>query len=354
MCCSLCKAKYDLECINISPQRFFSFYMHDKSRRDCWKCPRCISIRPKSCNQNTPVHTNVSPEHSSNVTLRRQLTSKDLSDTSTDKIEDCGDHGAGIVMTSTVNFKELLEEMRAVRNEMSEFRSVMSDLKATINSQNVRLQALESRIEELESRPVESQSQLISNLEKTVDQLKLEIDERDQHMLGNDIEIANYPECNRNPTHVVLTVAKILGVEVGERDVVSAVRIGAPPASTADNGARPRPIVVRLACRDQRDALLRAARVRRRVTVPASNESSTSVQPRQFYINERLTRRNRQLFLRAREAAKRLNWKFVWSRDGKIFARHEHGGERYRLRSEGDLATVFGSNFVGDVNQSAQ
>ncbi|XP_053608951.1 uncharacterized protein LOC128674457 [Plodia interpunctella] len=209
---------------------------------------------------------------------------------------------------------------------------------------------------ELETKRSEPQSQVISNLETAVEQLKLEIDERDQQMLGNDIEIANYPECNKNATHVVLTVAKILGVEVGERDVVSAVRMGAPPRTGAADvgGERPRPIVVRLACRDLRDALLRAARVRRRLTVPSNSESSTTTSPRLFYINERLTRRNRQLFLRAREAAKRLNWKFVWTRDGKIFARREHAGERLRLRSEVDLVTVFGDNFVGDANQSAQ
>lgn len=292
MCCSICKAKYDLECINISSQ-FYSFYKHDKNRRDSWKCSCCLNKKPKSCNQNTPVHTNASPEQPNNVTLRRQFTSKDLSNTSTDKIDDSDDHGAGIMTTSTAEFKELLEEMRAIRNEISVFRSVISDLTATISSQNLRLQTLESRIVELEASPVEPQSQVISNLEKTIEQLKLDIEERDQHMLGNDIEIANYPEFNKNSTHVVLTVAKILGVEVGERDVVSAVRIGAPLAATADGGVRPRPIVVRLACRDQRDAMLRAARVRRRLTVPANNESGTSVHSHLFYINERLTRRNR-------------------------------------------------------------
>lgn len=61
-----------------------------------------------------------------------------------------------------------------------------------------------------------------------------------------------------------------------------------------------------------------------------------------FYVNERLTRMNRQLFYKAREEALRTRWKYVWTRDGKIFVRKEHGPPRCRIRSDDELVKVFG------------
>ena len=72
-----------------------------------------------------------------------------------------------------------------------------------------------------------------------------------------------------------------------------------------------------------------------------------------IFVNERLTRHRRQLFHKTREAANRLNWKYVWTRDGKIFARQEHGKARHRLRSESDLSRVFGVGSVGSDTTSA-
>lgn len=82
--CAYCKGVYDLDCINMSHQRFHSFYKLDKSRRDSWRCPSCVSNLPKKGNQNTPVRPShaLEPEQDEvcNVTQRAKPTqSLDLS-----------------------------------------------------------------------------------------------------------------------------------------------------------------------------------------------------------------------------------------------------------------------------------
>lgn len=368
MRCFICKAVYDLECINMNTQQFNTFYKKDKKRRDSWKCPECISKRPKSGNQNTPVRPILSPDTSNNVTQRNKSAPKEPSDTSTDSLYGAGDRGVDETSVDpTVELRQFWEEMRAVRNELSLFRTAMSDLTAAINSQNTRLDKLESAVEMLEAKYSAPESSTITHLEETVAQLKLEIEERDQDMLMCDVEIAGYPEDGASPTHAVLTVAKLLAVEVQERDIVSTLRMGAPPPTgeAADGGSvavhspsldaaaarpsRPRPIAVRLARRDLRDALLAAARVRRRLAAPQTADDEPSVSF--VYVNERLTRRNRQLFQKTRETAKRLAWKYVWTRDGKIFTRREHRGMRYRIRVEEDLIRVFGEQSVSGADR---
>ncbi|XP_063538677.1 uncharacterized protein LOC134747927 [Cydia strobilella] len=178
-------------------------------------------------------------------------------------------------------------------------------------------------------------------LEQTIASLKMDINDRDQEILSNDIEISGIPEeTNERALHLALSVSNKLGVTLDDKDIVHAERAGPlRRGEPQDGGApRPRPLVVRLARRAQRDQLLAAARVRRGITTADMGLTST---PKTFYVNERLTRHNRQLFYKARAEASSRNWKFVWTRDGCIYARKEPGGPRHRLRTEADVDKVF-------------
>ncbi|KAG7300779.1 hypothetical protein JYU34_015108 [Plutella xylostella] len=88
---------------------------------------------------------------------------------------------------------------------------------------------------------------------------------------------------------------------------------------------------------------MKSARVRRGATTA---DLGLSAAPRPFYVNDRLTKTNRILFNKAREAKKQLHWRFVWTRQGRVYARQEEGKARHWIRSEGDLTRVFGSALV--------
>ncbi|XP_028162380.1 uncharacterized protein LOC114354284 [Ostrinia furnacalis] len=245
---------------------------------------------------------------------------------------------------TTSEVKLYLNEMRALRLEITSFRETMSELTSTIKAQSKRLDNLESRIDSIEAKMSDSKLEQVTALEETISQLKSEIRERDQVSLLNDIEITNLPETsNENTTHILLTVAKKLGVDLDERDVVSTERAGPVRAPVEGAAPRPRPLVARLARRALRDALLRAARVRRGLTTEGMSLPGS---PRPYYVNEHLTRFYRQLFHKTREEAKRQNWKYVWTRDGRIFARREQGTPSYRIRSDADIVKVFDVNTV--------
>jgi hypothetical protein len=240
------------------------------------------------------------------------------------------------------DLRKFWEEMRAVRMEFSLFRSTMIDLTEAIKPHSTRLSGLEERVEVLESKACNC---VTSELE------------RGQDLLANDIEIASFPEVgNENTTHVFQAIANKLGVQLDERDVVSEQRVVAPrgaTGATADtNGSRPRPIAVRLARRAVRDVLLQAARVRRHLTTVDMTvpDTHTSFPSRPFYLNERLIYHNGQLFHKVREIAKRCGWRYVWTREGRIFVRQQTGKARHRIRSELDLTKVFGTGSVRNVD----
>lgn len=250
-------------------------------------------------------------------------------------------------------------ELREVRDEMREFRREMAGLHSSMGACSERVDSLEARIEALETRQSAALPDAkVNQLERIVTQLQLELNDREQDLLGSDLEIANIPEVpGENVLHTVGLVAAKLGVGLDERDIVFAQRIGlrydrepqtassvspAGGAGAAGAGAAParaRRIVVRLTRRGLRDDLLKSARVRRGATTADLGLPAPS---RRFYVNERLTKTNRQLFYRVREAAGRLGWKYSWTKFGRILAKQGEGKPTYCIRSEEDFSRVFG------------
>lgn len=250
-----------------------------------------------------------------------------------------------------------------MRLKMDRFTERMEAMLVLMSGVDERIAGMESRVVAIEGR-IGSVDERVSELERhhtgdggggggavsgdvaaltrTVEQLRLELNDRDQGLLLNDVEITMLPEISgENPIHLVLLVAGKLGMPLEERDVVSAERVGAPRGAGEQNRAKagPRPLAVRLARRELRDGLLREARVRRTVDTGGFDLPEP---PRRFYVNERLTRVNRQLFGKARQEGKSRGWRFVWTRGGHIFARRQSDTPAHRIRVEQDLTKVFG------------
>ncbi|XP_041972216.1 uncharacterized protein LOC121728160 [Aricia agestis] len=234
-----------------------------------------------------------------------------------------------------------MAELREYRQEMSEWRS---DVHKRLDSLERRIELVEQRQENPPSSPK------VAELEMVVSQLKSELNDRDQEALLTDLDVGNLPETTgENTVHTVTVLATKLGVQLSSADIVFAERVGAVERSptgdvTAAEERRARRIVVRLARRDLRDELLQAARVRRTLS---STDLGAPGAPRRVYVNERLTRANRALFHQAREECRRLQWRYSWTKRGRIFVRLADGKPVHAIRTEADLTRVFNSANVG-------
>ncbi|XP_026747005.1 uncharacterized protein LOC113508249 [Trichoplusia ni] len=242
------------------------------------------------------------------------------------------------------NMSLLFEELRAMRAEIQEFRKDMEvemmEIKTSMRNCNARIDGLEARISALEQKA----SSGGSSSDGIVDELRRELNDRDQELLANDLEISNIPEAAAdNPTHIAAIIGLKLGVSLDERDIVSAERVGGKQLNATNSAgpteARPRPIVVRLARRDLRDQLLASARVRRGATTA---DLDLPGPPQRFFLNERLTKTNRRLFRKARDAASLFSWRFVWTKRGRILARKSPGDTTQRIRTDEDISRIFG------------
>ncbi|KAL4711447.1 hypothetical protein ACJJTC_005571 [Scirpophaga incertulas] len=300
-----------------------------------WKCEACKSKEPKTDNSNTPVRTG----HDDKVTHRRGATVQSPPDAVDDDLT--------------------LQEIRSLKEELLLFRQEMIATRQRVNEFNTNLTNLINRVENCELKTdqlcvrMDALEDTLKNVHKsekdrTIEILKAELNDRDQQLLLNDIEITGVLEQKEESLeHIVLALANKLSVKLDQQDIVSALRVGSVVRAESDvNSSRPRPIVVRLVRRAKRDELLKAARVRRGATTEGIGLQGS---PRRFYLNERLTKINRFLFRQARQAKERLNWRYVWTRDGKIFARQHSMPDSplYRLHTNDDLVRVFGQEAFG-------
>ncbi|XP_049871806.1 uncharacterized protein LOC126370826 [Pectinophora gossypiella] len=337
--CPRCKEANHRACVNIP---------NDAQIHSSWLCPKCKAALPTNNENSTPLR-------GAGITYVLDDSLAESSATQPASMELCSSAGTAPPSIIAPEYREpepdlstelrqFCAEMRQTREEFRAFRQEMLEMRALVSSCDARLTKLEARVVELEQRATGGSEvghgDVICMLEATVAQLQQDLDDRDQEMLQNDIEISGVPEeSGENVTHLVAACAAKLGMTVDDREIVSCMRVG---GVRADSGGVPRPrnIAVRLARRTARDQFLRAARVRRTLTTEGMGLRS---EPRRVYVNERLTKRNRSLFGRARMLASGLNWRFVWTRDGRIFTRRDQGDPVNRIRSEKDLDSVFGS-----------
>ncbi|XP_073947382.1 uncharacterized protein [Choristoneura fumiferana] len=328
--CSLCNNHFDLICANVSEKRFYNIMSIE--HRESWKCKVCREV------DNTKSVTTQGSDIAHDIGTRSRSKLNTQSASSPNLAQNTSSAAPAIELLSEMRL--LREEVKAARADMLEFRSTISGLSTAVNLCNQRVDDLSERVEAIERQQPANVLPDASIFEEKIASLMQDINDRDQDLLQNDVEVAGVPEGkNESAMHLALSIFIKLGVQLEERDIVSAERAG--PLRVAREGGggapRPRPLVVRLARRAERDRLLAAARVRRGATTEGITSAVTT-----FYINERLTKANRILFYKARVEASSRNWKYVWTRDGNIYVRKEHGSPRHRLRSEIDLTKLFG------------
>lgn len=320
--CPKCKCKSHRACVNIPD---------GVKVQSTWLCPECKARTPKTGNLNTPVRG-----QSASPTCYDSDKESPMADIQSSTVDLQG-------LELATELRQFRTEMREARQEFKQFRQEVLEIRDLLKSYEERIDTLEAKVEALESRTanVSPQKEDTSSVQAIISGLREELNDRDQESLLTDIEVTGIPEeGEENLLHVVTACASKLSVCLEERDIVYCSRVGGVVRGEASGAARPRPVAVRLARRQVRDSLLQAARVRRSLTTEGIGLRDPVI--RSFYINERLTRYNRQLFFKVRERARRLNWRYTWTKGGKIYARREHGTASFRIKTEVDLDRVFG------------
>ncbi|KAI5632779.1 PHD-finger domain-containing protein [Phthorimaea operculella] len=349
--CTSCKLMFHYQCVNITREELSQNI--DQYRRS-WKCLSCLNInsKPRGEKVNNSVidmsleETIVHDQSNSGLSLQN------ISDLLDEKLESqvttildrrFKEACTSLVQNIKAEFNQTIEKLKSEFTTTTDFLTKqLKDMDEIVKSNSTRLDSLAKENTSLRQEiQCLKQQQPAQDFMSSMQKLQDDLNNKEQQSLLNDVDITGIPEFpGESVMHIVLTAANKLGCNLQECDVVTASRVG-PKRTDQETGkpAWPRPIVVRLARQATRADLIKCSRTRRGATTEGLGLPDH--QPRNFYVNERLTKNNRELFNLVRVAGKERNWKFVWTSYGRIYAKKTEGGNLHIFRNKEDYVRVF-------------
>ncbi|KAI5636741.1 hypothetical protein NE865_10567 [Phthorimaea operculella] len=171
----------------------------------------------------------------------------------------------------------------------------------------------------------------IASMQSQIIKLQYDLNDQQQRDRAFNLELTGIPERTREDlSGYYCNIVKHLQVQSTASDIVHITRIR--PVKPVPG--RPKAIVVKLLSRSIRDSILAAVRAKKGLM---TSDIGISGEPKKVYVNEHLTPANKLLHKQTREKAVAAQYRYVWVRDGKIFARKNDTSATVRISNSVDL-----------------
>ena len=206
-------------------------------------------------------------------------------------------------------YEELLEMMKSSKEERKALKDENKILKATIRS-------IESSLE--------SVTRVNNDLEQYTRKECVEI---------RGIPVAATPS-EEQTNNIVTNVGKLLGMDITQNDI--SVSHQMPQSQKHKGKPGPPAIIVKFTRCDVKDNFYHARKQLKDLTTRDLGYSKKN----KIYLAESLTERNRILFKDCLKVKKDMEFKFIWTLNGKIFMRKDKDSAVHHINNKGDLQKI--------------
>ncbi|KAH9372022.1 hypothetical protein HPB48_016261 [Haemaphysalis longicornis] len=208
-------------------------------------------------------------------------------------------------MTNGVEFME--KEFEAMKKQLAKERNERLSLKQENEKLRAKCKENESKIEELHRRLVQCE----------------------QYSRRSNVEIKGFVEAeNEDVTDLVSKLGAAIGEPISADDIEVCHRVPTRQEGKSN-------VVVQFKSRSKRDVVLEKARKNRikNSSVGISNEGAE-------FVNDHLCPFLKKLLAQAIAKKREHQWRFVWTRNGRIYARKSEASDSVRIQSERDLEKI--------------
>lgn len=196
---------------------------------------------------------------------------------------------------------------------------------------------------ELKMNQMNEKIKTIDNLQKEnldlknkIATLDMRVNDMEQYSKLNNLIIHNIPESrSENVLDVVKTIADRIGVPINSDEIDMAHRL---KSNSTSNTSRPKNIVVKFISRLTKERFLTSFRQNKNFSTSNLNIAGPD---QQIFINEHLSQFNNQLFKDARHKLKQNGFKYVWTKNCRIFARKEDTSRIKSIQCTGDIEKLY-------------
>ncbi|CAH2085234.1 unnamed protein product [Euphydryas editha] len=336
--CVTCKHGYDLLCASLTPKRFS---LMDAEAKKKWNCQECLSKRPKTDNSDTPIRIANRPSGSTiesilsqedeNVTMRIKKQYSSVDNSSSFVTVEMLRRIVKEEMTETISCL-VSENLANLNHQISGFEQSLSFISKQYDT---LVQAVNEKNEIIKNLASDNQ-----NLFSQVRDLKDRLSQVEQSLRIANVEITGVPEHkSENLVKTVVQLGKIVESPIAESDITHVTRI----AKFNKESKRPRSIIVKLQSQNHRDELLAAvSRFNKKNRDKKLNTEHLGIGGRSqpVYVSEHLTLTKKHLHAATRIKAREAGFKFVWIRDGRIFARKSETSPAIYVKDEETLKLI--------------
>ena len=209
----------------------------------------------------------------------------------------------------------------------------MNDLKNSVEFMSTQFENLRGELAQARSELRTTQIEL-QELKKENVNLRQEVNDLQQYTRRDNVMVFGVPETEEPIYDIIGNISDAIGGSELMEDISIAHRLPSKPGKT-------RPIVIRFSKRRSREEWLRKFR-----NEAKKDDSGPGVSTQRFNARmpvgritagDQLTTTTRNLLNSTRDAAQLKGYQFVWTRDGKVFARKNENSPVSRITCAQDV-----------------
>ena len=278
---------------------------------------------------------------------RKQPDNYDLRDDLKEFREEISELFSKFIASHEEQFHKLRQDVSDVKEQFSSIKTTcesicrehttlkveVADLTESLNFHIKEQTDLKSHLQDI-STQVTKLSNSEDTFQKQLDDLQKEINLYQQKDRLLNLEISGIPERRDEcVSDYLIAIAKFVGVQIHTNDIVHIHRV----QPRVPQAGRPKNIVAQLSSIQIKDSIISGVRRNRGIT---SLNIGFPGEPRQIYVNEHLSPFYKNLYKKARDAAKSFNYRYVWVRNCKIYVRRDDTSSSIQIKETSDLNKI--------------
>lgn len=220
---------------------------------------------------------------------------------------------------------QIIKEIKEFKQSMSffnkNFEEYKKEIKEILNNQKDMMK---------ENKVLRDELFEVKNECKT---LRAEYEYCERIRLSTGLEIAGIPERpQENLSDVIMEIAKIVGIPMDKKSIMKVERIGKKKIEREKKQNYPESVVLKVNSKELRDNFLKEVKKRR-----LTSEEIGFGRKYNIFVKEELTFYGKQLFYKCLEFKRITGWKYLWTKDARIFLRQKEGDKCYLINNQMEL-----------------
>ncbi|XP_005174816.1 uncharacterized protein LOC101895692 [Musca domestica] len=253
--------------------------------------------------------------------------------------------------TSSLNYNENTSQNKDVEVPKAGLTSLENCIKQLTLSITTMSAKLEQNSEKLEQHTAEMKQNMekltaqIHDLQtrdkeksKQIEQLNQKIEQLEQKSINKNIEISNISNINVNVDDIIKEIVLKTGVQISNNDIERAYKI-----------PKKKKLIIEFSTLNKKRELMSKIKRHSLQISNGNGESNENGEMRvnesnTIYLNDELTPHNRRLLWLTKTKARECGWKFVWVRNGVIYARRIENSPFILISNSSDIENITCAN----------